>query len=287
MQTDSHKVERDAQSPFSATAISRNWRFLALISTSSAIAFLLVSYLITPVYQGQVLVIPVKSTSQAANLFQLPGAITELASLAGMSASSSDVAEALEVLKSRTLTEKLVVELKLEEMIGRSSLLSRILGRSASDSYPEKFRHAVRRFHNSLLTVAEDKRTGVIYVNVFWRDRQLAAEWANALVRLANEELRSRAIEESKKRLDYLSSEAEKTSIVALRDAMYRVVEAEVKTMMLARARSEFAFRVIDPAIAADRGDYVKPNRLALMTVGFLLGGIAALLFRQRRQIAA
>lgn len=287
MQTDSQKIGRDGQSPFSATAIRRNWRFVALIATSSAIALLLVSYLITPVYQGQVLVIPVKGASQAANLFQLPGALTELASMAGVSASSSDGTEALEVLKSRTLAERMIVDLKLEDALGRSSTLSRILGRASSDSTPERLRHAVRRFHESIVTVVEDKRTGVINVNVFWSDRQLAAEWANALVRLANEELRTRAIEESKKRLDYLSSEAEKTNIVALRDAMYRVVEAEVKTMMLARARSEFAFRVIDPAIAADRGDYVKPNRLALMSVGFLLGGVAALLFRQRRPIAA
>ena len=41
---------------------------------------------------------------------------------------------------------------------------------------------------------------------------------------------------------------------------------------MLAHARDEYAFRVLDPAVVPAVEDYVKPKRALLAVAGFALG---------------
>jgi uncharacterized protein involved in exopolysaccharide biosynthesis len=272
--------------PFSVAAFRRHGLWSLAVAAASGLLAFLVSFAIAPVYIGQAVLLPVKGSSGAGSLFQLPSALGELASMAGVSAGAGDATEALETLQSRALAERFIKEHGLLDTLVQPSLLRRVIGRSTEIPPTKELNLAITRFRESIVNVVEDKRTGVVHLSVFWKDPNLAADWANGLVSLVNQELRAKALDESKRRLDYLNAEAERTNVVGVKEAVYRVIEAEIKAMMLANARSEFAFRVIDPAAPPERDDYVRPNRAAFLLVGFFLGGLVTIVIRQRRSRA-
>lgn len=272
---------------FSMASIRRHGVVALAVAFVGGLLCFLVSFAITPVYVAQIVLLPVKTDSGVSNLFPLPSALGELATMAGVGPGSSDAIEAIETLQSRALAERFVKDNGLLDTLVERSWLGSMFGRGDSMTPAKRLGLAVGRFLESVVDVAEDKRTGVVRLSVFWRDPNLAANWANGLTSLVNAELRSRALSESKRRLDYLNSEAERTNVVGIKDAVYRVIEAEIKSMMLASARSEFAFRVIDPAVAPDIDDYARPNRVAFFVIGFFLCGIATYLLRQQMQKAA
>ncbi len=128
-------------------------------------------------------------------------------------------------------------------------------------------------FSEKVLSVNMDKKTSIITITVLWKDREQAVAWANGLIKKANETLRQRTIEETQRSLDYLNKELEKTSVVDVQNTIFKVMENQIKTMMMANTQDEFAFKVIDPAIVVDEDAFVKPKRPLIIALG-LLGGL-------------
>ena len=112
---------------------------------------------------------------------------------------------------------------------------------------------AVKDFKEGVLTIREDKRTGLLTIDVDWEDPAVAAKWANGFVALANERLRTRAIDEATRNIAFLNAQIPQTSVVEVQRAIYNLIESETKTLMLANVRMEFAFTVIDPAVPPER----------------------------------
>src|SRR6185437_16075318 len=143
---------------------------------------------------------------------------------------------------------------------------------------------AFRLFDKSIRSVTQDKKTGLVTLQIDWRDPAEAAAWANELVRRLNAEMRGRAIEQSTASLGYLESELNKTTVVGTRDAINRLMEAQIRQRMLANVIQQYAFRVVDRAMPADRDNPVWPRRTLLTAGGFLVGallGIVAVLIAE------
>jgi uncharacterized protein involved in exopolysaccharide biosynthesis len=49
-------------------------------------------------------------------------------------------------------------------------------------------------------------------------------------------------------------------------------MEEQVKSVMLANVREEFALRVIDPAVVPELDKEVRPQRVLIMVIGIILG---------------
>jgi uncharacterized protein involved in exopolysaccharide biosynthesis len=100
--------------------------------------------------------------------------------------------------------------------------------------------------------------------------------------------MRERAAHEAKEMLGYLATEVAKSSALEVKQALYRLAEGQMKTLSMANVRREFAYRVIDPAMAPDDRAYVSPSRVAFAAVGLLVGllagvGVAAIRDGRRR----
>lgn len=54
-------------------------------------------------------------------------------------------------------------------------------------------------------------------------------------------------MEETEKSLEYLQDELRKTSMVEVQQSIYRVMETQVKSLMFAKVREQYAFKVVDP----------------------------------------
>jgi len=106
------------------------------------------------------------------------------------------------------------------------------------------------------------------------------------LVAEADKALRDRAIAEQNRSLDYLKAEAAQTSTVEIGNAISKLTETELKNAMVARTRDAYAFKVVDPAVAADRKHHDSPNKSLIVAMGaglgFVVGVIVAAVRRRR-----
>ena len=99
------------------------------------------------------------------------------------------------------------------------------------------------------------------------------------IVTKANLSLRETAINDAAQSIKFLKNELEKTDVVEVRRAIYSVMEQQLQQIMLANVREQFAFKVIDPAVAPEPDDFVAPRRLLIVVVATVLGGGLAVLY--------
>ena len=79
----------------------------------------------------------------------------------------------------------------------------------------------------------------------------MAAKWANGLVAMANQHLRSKALVESERNIAYLNDQAAKTDVVPVRQAIYSILQSEINKEMLARGADRWTRYTGAPAISA------------------------------------
>ena len=153
-------------------------------------------------------------------------------------------------------------------------------------------RDAVKYFDRKVRRVSEDRRSGMVTLSIEWKDPDVAAEWANLIATRVNEQMRQRALADARANVDYLQREIAATNLVALQQAIGRLLELELQKFMFAKGNQEFSFRVVDKAQIPKKRS--RPNRALIMASSVVLGGllsIAILLFRHyarsRRALAA
>ena len=89
--------------------------------------------------------------------------------------------------------------------------------------------------------------------------------------------LRTRALRNAESSIDYLRKLVQKTDVVELRSVMYKLIESETKTLMLANVHEEYAFVVVDPAAAPEFRH--TPKRTLIVVFGTLFGGFLGLMY--------
>ena len=131
---------------------------------------------------------------------------------------------------------------------------------------------AVKFFDEDVRRVQEDKKNGVVRLAIEWTDPVLAARWANLLVERVNDRMRQRALHDAEANLAYLQRELATAQMVALQESIGRLIEGELQSLMLAKGNEEFAFRVIDPAVAPKWRS--APRRLQIVVLSIIAGGL-------------
>jgi len=219
----------------------------------------------TPIYSAEAVVVKVKE-SEMGGAASLASQFGGLGSLVGMSMGGGGPGqESQAVLKSRRLTEEFII---------RGDLLEEL---SPGDDPAFTLWRAVKQFRELILTIREDAVEGIITITIEWNDPAVAARWANDYVALANEIIRTQAREEAERNIEYLNQQISQTNVVGLQRVMYNLIEAETKTLMLANARSEFAFSSVDPAVTPEVRS--KPKRKIVVLSGIAIGLIFGILF--------
>jgi uncharacterized protein involved in exopolysaccharide biosynthesis len=278
-----------------ARLLARRWLLLCMILISTAL-FVAAALLTRPVYRASIVLIATSSERSgiAGALNSTLGQLGGLAALAGLSPGSSDAAteEALAVLKSRQFTDRFIADLNLMPVLFEQRWDAQARAWKPHEKGPPTKAQAFRTF-SGLRSIVEDKKTGLITINVDWRNRQEAAIWANELATRLNAEMRARAIVQVDNSMQYLEKELAATSTVATREAINRIIEAQMKQRMFANVTQEYAFRVVDRAVAPDADTPLRPKKLLMFVlgplVGFTLGAIGILvmeLFTPRRRVS-
>jgi uncharacterized protein involved in exopolysaccharide biosynthesis len=258
--------------------LKRKW---TVISTTLAglIIAATAAVLTTPVYRSQVVLAPTE-IDQNQRLTSLATQFGGLVASAGLRVGSqSNRNEAIATLKSRSLTVSFIEEQDLLPLLFAESWDDETGSWDVDDpgSIPT-ISDGFKIFDEKIRTVVEDPKSGMVILSVEWTDRKLAAQWANLLVNRVNQQMRGRAKQEAEESIKYLNQELERTSIMDLQSAIFRLIEVQISEIVMANVRQEYAFRVIDVAAVSDEDDHIKPRTLLMLVLGFLLGGIFGVL---------
>lgn len=242
------------------------FKFVVIISIFFfVVGSIYVALTATSIFRADVVVAKV-SDSNMSGAAALANSFGGLGSLMGVSFGQDGPGrQAQAVLESRRLAEEFVIR---NDLLGAFS--------SGGGDQPTLWQ-GVKQFRELVLTIHVDDSEGLVTVSIDWPDPEVAALWANHYVALANELIRSHARDELERNIEYLNKKIEETDVVQLERVMYSLLETETKTLMLANARAEYAFTVIDPAVPPELRS--SPKRKLIVLSGGALGlffGVAA-----------
>ena len=249
------------------------WRQKTLIAGIAA-TFLVVSalyvFLATPWYKAEVLLVPAEERSTQMISGDL-GGLASLAGLAGISVGGSGNVESIAVLRSRDFARSFIEDYELMTVLLADDWDAEAGQWKESDpeDWPD-IRDAIEYFDENVRRVSEDPITSLVTFSIEWTEPEVAAEWANLLVKRLNENMRQRALAEAEINVEYLRNELSETDVVTLKESVIGLLEAELQKLMLARGNEEFAFKVIDAAQVPK--DIERPQRLIIIAVAVILG---------------
>lgn len=258
--------------------LGRGWLRIAGGAVLGAAVMLGVSFLIRPIYRAEIVVIPASDSKDGGVLSSLQSEFGGLASLAGINlgASGGDMKTlALATLRSRSL---------IEEFIREKGLLAVLFSKKwdaekntwnvDNPSKVPTMDDAYKLFDEDIRIVSEDTLTGLITLSIEWSDRERAAAWATELIGRTNAKLRGRAVSEARKSIAYLEKELQATNVLELQQGIYALIQSQISRITMANVNEEYAFSVVDPAVVSDADRYVRPKRIVMAALGFLLGGL-------------
>ncbi len=250
--------------------------FILSVTFAAAILAATISLTMPNIYRADLLIAPVSEEGKVGGLSSTLGSLGGLASLASVNINNdTNVQENLAVLSSREFIWSFIKDKKLMPVLfpDQWDTVKKKWLESDDKNQPSLW-DAYRLFSKEdLLSVSIDKTSGLVTLSVEWTDANLAAQWGNLLVQRLNDHLRQIAIKHSFSTLEYLNKELLHTQIEDQRRILFELISQEQKKAMLANTRKQFAFRVIDQAVAPDKKSKPKRALIVILTsfiVGFL-----------------
>lgn len=267
------------------------WRHKLVVGGSSVLCglvALLISFLLTPVYEVSVLVQAVDNESQMdpGNILSRLGSVASIAGI-DLGNDSGERTFAVATLDSRHLITKFIADEKILQVLfpdlwdkEKETWLE-----SAGEQTPTLW-EGHEFFREKVMDLSEDQATGLITLTIQWPDPVVAVNWANTLIDRVNEHLRQRASSEAEANLRYLNQQLETARLSEMRTSLASMVSAEMQRAMIADGAVEFAFKVVDPAVVPDPDDYAFPNHLLFVLLATVAGLVLSIAWTLGRHIA-
>lgn len=276
---------------------------IVLVTLIVAAMAVIGSLLLPNIYRAQAVLAPV-AEQQPRGLGSLLGRIAPLGGLGGLELNAiaiDNTTLAIEVLQSRQfLTDfirrhDLLVPLFAAEKWDADSK-QWIVDPGIYDVARKKWVRDVRppktaqpsdweifKEFSDIVSVEQDPDTRLVRVAVESRSPIAAKEWVDLLVRDINERMRSQDLRESRRSVEFLERRMQDTSLTEMRLTLSGLLEQELRTIMLAEGRQEYAFRTVDPAVVPE--EKARPARALICIAVTLFGGLCVTLFVVMRQL--
>lgn len=245
------------------------------------------------IYKSDALLAPAES-SNGGGLSKMAGQLGGLAALAGVNLGAGESSQtdlAVQVMKSRQFVEafinkhELLVPLmaaKDWDLANNQLILDEELYNPTAGEWlrePDGLRgstptaqEAFEVFSKEVLSVSQDKESGLYTLSVKNYSPYIAQQWVNWLIEDINKVMRERTIAETSQNLAYLNTQLRKTAVTDMQSTFYRLIEEQTKSLMLAEVQEEFVFKVVDPAVVPELKD--GPKRALICILGTLFGGM-------------
>jgi uncharacterized protein involved in exopolysaccharide biosynthesis len=279
---------------FSWIAVIRAlWKFKALVVVVSVVlglAFWWLGSFVKPVYRAEAVVAIVEQEG-ASGAPAVAGQLGRLASLAGLNlgGSGSGRQELWAVLSSRALYATLIEKEDLLPVLFPANWDAQRKEWRASDgktSPVPTLDRGIEKLRRSVFKVVMDRETGLVKISAEHAEPDTAMRLVNVLIKIGNEEVRAKVANEATRSLDYLGKEMSTTQDVETRQLIAQLMQRQISTRMLTSVRSDYAYKVVDPAFQPDRDRYIKPRRALYAALGMFLGFLLSSLWVVWRKVS-
>ena len=132
-----------------------------------------------------------------------------------------------------------------------------------------------KRF-SGMLSVSEDKKSGLVSVSIEYYSPQVAKEWLDSYISAINEHMQARQVAKVSNNIDYLKAQIDKTSIAEMREVFYTIIEEQTKNKMVSEASPDYAFVAVSPSMVPEQKS--QPKRALICILGTFLGGMLSVL---------
>ncbi|BCN23011.1 Wzz/FepE/Etk N-terminal domain-containing protein [Vibrio alfacsensis] len=245
------------------------------------------------IYKSDALLAPAES-SGGGGLSKMAGQLGGLAALAGVNLGAGESSQtdlAVQVMKSRQFVEAFIkkhdllvplMAAKDWDLANNKLILDEELYNPDTGEWLREAKglrgstptaqEAFEVFSKEVLSVSQDKESGLYTVSVKNYSPYIAQQWVNWLIEDINKVMRERTIAETSQNLAYLNTQLQKTAVADMQSTFYKLIEEQTKSLMLAEVQEEFIFKVVDPAVIPELKD--GPKRALICVLGTLLGGM-------------
>jgi uncharacterized protein involved in exopolysaccharide biosynthesis len=271
---------------------SGRWVIIAVTTVASAIA-ILISLMLPNVYRAEALLAP----NQEGNSSKIASQYSGLASIAGISLpidSLDKTALGLAILESRKF---------IGEFVARRDILVPLIAANGWDSgsgavtidadlYDETTDQWVRDANpprgavptlleaheafREILLVNKNSESGLVTVSIEHYSPTIAKQWVDWLVADLNSSIMQEDVAEARGAIAYLNKQMEETSLAELRAVLFRLIEEQTKTIMLANVSPEYMFKTVDPAVVPELR--ARPRRVMIVLLSAVLAGFLSIL---------
>ena len=266
------------------------WKWFIALGFSFAIVFALISINLPDEYTSEILLADADSTS--GDMGGIAGQLGGLASIAGININSGKNKKliALQIFESRKFLVDFVKDNKIEALL---------FAVESWDNTEKQFIYDEGKFNvktkewlprpgltisyyptdleihlkmKSLLEVDVDKTNKVTRMWLTYYHPQRAQQWLGMLVEKLNNSLRQTELDEKEAQISFLQQELNLEKNSEIRNVFYSLIEEQLKSSTLAKARNEYIFRIIDPAIYPENPS--APKKALITILGGLVGGV-------------
>ncbi len=249
-------------------------KILLLSFTVSLVSFSF-SFFFPDIYKSNAILSPAES---------LQGNIqNEISSLSFLgvpfpNASSNKVDVALEKLKSLDFFKKLVDKHQLLPSLiavdyWDKKTKSLIYDNSLFDSKSSEWLGETLSYQNAHKQFLKNLKTnisplnGLVEISYEHLSPIEAKKWLELIIKEINLDLKQREIIKAQNSLEYLRKEAVKTSFVEVQNAISKLSEEQMKSIMLASTTEEFVFELVSSPYIAEKPFWPKRNLIFFLTL--------------------
>jgi LPS O-antigen subunit length determinant protein (WzzB/FepE family) len=255
------------------------------------------------IYTSKVVLAP---ASQENSLSSRLGGLSALGSMAGLSLpsdSSSKSQEAIQRIQSfEFFSTYFLPNIKLENImsvkkwIPEKNLL--VYDEDEFDinsnnwvrdiTYPKQIKPSPQeafKTYEEIISVYEDKKTSFVTISIDHKSPIIAKEWLDIIIYQINESMRKIDAEIAQNSVNYLNEVSKSTNFKSLKEAIVKLLEDQMQTIMLTASSEAYVFKVIDSPIVSEERS--KPKRVLMVILATILGcffSLAVIFIKYYRQ---
>ena len=244
--------------------IKEKFLLIAILTLSFSLISVLYALSIDRYYKAELLMVSSLESSAQSSLL---GGLFGQSESVSLSSEKITTEEAVAILQSRRFLENHIEEkeLLIELFPGSWDKAKNEWKEdideipSISDGYKLISDSLALSYDNSLITV-----------ELVFHDKKSVSKILNDLIYEVNSFIRMKAIKESQDNISYLEQEINSTQLSRSKDMLYRLVESQTQSIMLANTRQDYAFNLIDPSVEPIHP--AGPNRRLIVVIGTIVG---------------
>lgn len=256
----------------------------------------IVALMLPNIYRAEALLAP-SDQDGASGLSALTSQYAGLASIAGINLSpgaTDKTTLGLETLKSRKFISEFIErrdiliplmaaktwDVETKELVIDADIYDPKAEKWVRDTSPPKktipsLQEASDEFRQ-IMSVSQDKTSGFVTLKVDHYSPILAKRWVEWLIEDVNSTILNQDVVQAERAIAYLNEQIESTSIAGLKNVFFRLIEEQMKTIVLANVSTEYLFSSIDPAVVAE--EKIMPDRKLICMISAFLAFILGIL---------